>query len=163
MQIFYSFSTPGGEGDGEKVVLNQYPLNTDASGIPVDFKILVVDDDEDFLEAISYRLKKKKIDVIAVKSGEEAIKKLEGNLFSLILLDMKMPGMNGVETYKKMERLKCGCPVIFMSAYHDENVDDVKKLNPFGFLKKPFDFSQLYPLIIQLTESNNEQGKNTDH
>ena len=58
---------------------------------PYDFKILVVDDDRDFLRALSHRLRRKEIDFTAVESGYDAITAIKNNGFDLILLDLKMP------------------------------------------------------------------------
>ena len=63
-----------------------------------DFKLLIVDDEEDILEIISYNLKKEGFVVETASRGEEAIKKLETFLPHLILLDVMMPGMDGMET-----------------------------------------------------------------
>ncbi len=131
--------------------------------IPKNFRILLVDDDEDFNKALSFSLRKKGIDVIAVQSGYKAIKVLEGNSFDLILLDLKMPGMDGVETFKRINQLKKGSSVIIMTAYHEEDqMKAVKELNPFGFLKKPFDVAQLISHIDEIIkEKKDEEGKDS--
>jgi DNA-binding NtrC family response regulator len=130
--------------------------------IPYGFKILVVDDNRDFLEALSFTLKKKKIDVIAVESGYDAVKAVRNNGFDLILLDLAMPGMDGVETFKKINKIKNRYFVVLMTAYHEkEQMVDVKELGAFGFLKKPFEFDQLVQYIIKTKEEKNENGKNS--
>ncbi|MCH8553756.1 MAG: response regulator transcription factor [Schleiferiaceae bacterium] len=63
-----------------------------------DYKLLIVDDEVDILEIISYNLKKEGFVVETASHGEEAIKKLETYLPHLILLDVMMPGMDGMET-----------------------------------------------------------------
>jgi DNA-binding NtrC family response regulator len=109
-----------------------------------------VDDDEDFLEALSYRLRKKAIDVVAVDSGNDAVNAVRKNGFDLILLDLAMPGMDGIETFKKINEIKNRYFVVLMTAFHEkEQMLDVKKLGAFGFLKKPFEFDQLIQYIIK--------------
>ncbi len=116
--------------------------------IPPDFKILIVDDDIDFLKALEYRLTDAKIDVIALESGYDALEVLKEDYFDLILLDLKMPGMNGVETFQKIKQIEAKPFVIIMTAYSkDEQVETVKKLNPFGYINKPLDLNDLMPYI----------------
>ncbi len=126
--------------------------------IPNDFKILIVDDDEDFLQALSFTLRKKEIGVIAVESGYDALNAIRKNGFDLILLDLKMPGMDGIETFKKINEIKSKYLVVLMSAFHEkEQMADVKNLGAFGFLKKPFEFDQLLSYIIKITERKNDK------
>ncbi|MCK4761522.1 MAG: response regulator [Candidatus Aminicenantes bacterium] len=116
--------------------------------IPPGFKILLIDDDLDFLNALEYRLKNKKIDVVAVGAGFDAIAVLEEDYFDLILLDLKMPGMNGAETFNQIKKIESKPFVIVMTAYSEDKQEEaVKKLKPFGFLKKPFGLIDLMPYI----------------
>lgn len=130
--------------------------------IPCGFKILVVDDNRDFLEALSFTLRKRDINVVAVESGYDAITAIINNGFDLILLDLAMPGMDGIETFKKINKIKSRYFVVLMTAFHEkEQTVDVKELGAFGFLRKPFDFDQLLPYIIKTKEDKNENGKNS--
>jgi two-component system OmpR family response regulator len=116
--------------------------------IPPDFKILIIDDDIDFLKALEYRLVQKKIDVVVVESGDNAIEILKNDYFDLIILDLRMPGMNGAETFKKIKKIDAKPFVIIMTAYsEDEQIEIVNRLKPFGFIKKPFDWHELIPYI----------------
>ena len=125
--------------------------------LPSDFKILIIDDDVDFLNALKYRLTKKKIDVVPVRSGYHALEVLNENYFDLILLDLKMKGMDGVETFKKIRKIEPQPFVIIMTAhFKDDQVEIVKKLKPFGFLNKPFDLDELAPLIKKRIEEKND-------
>ena len=148
MQMYYLAMTFGGNGN--------YPSNQIKPGngsrknfeIPGNFKILLVDDDDDFRGALFQRLKKKEISVVAVESGSKALKALKDNGFDLVLLDLVMPDMDGVETFRRMIEMRNDCFVIIMTAYHDdERIKIAKKMNPFGFLEKPFEFTQLLIFI----------------
>ena len=75
----------------------------------------------------------------------EAVKK---ETFDLILLDVVMDEMDGLDTYKKLKEIGCACPIIFMSAYYDKYEKDIRGLNPFAILRKPFDFDQLLSFIV---------------
>ena len=100
--------------------------------------ILVVDDDVMNLKRTKLILEKH-YDLILTKSGEEALDKLKGESIDLVLLDIAMPGMNGIETFKHMKEDGVEVPVIFLTASGDE--DDVVaaiSLGAVNYLKKPF-------------------------
>ena len=100
--------------------------------------ILVVDDDVMNLKRTKLILEKH-YDLILAKSGEEALDKLKGESIDLVLLDIAMPGMNGIETFKHMKDDGVEVPVIFLTASGDE--DDVVaaiSLGAVNYLKKPF-------------------------
>jgi DNA-binding NtrC family response regulator len=122
--------------------------------IPPNFKILIIDDDLDFLKALAYTLSKKKIEFVTADSGETAIEMIKNTFFHLILLDLKMPTMNGAEIFKEIKRIKSRACVIVMTAYSDDDqVEIVAKLNPYGFLEKPFNVKEdLLPLIKKRIE-----------
>ena len=66
-------------------------------------KVLVVDDEEDFLDTLVTRLEKRTINTAGVRSGEEAVELMEKKLFDVVLLDVKMPGgMDGIETLRRI-------------------------------------------------------------
>ena len=101
-------------------------------------RILVVDDDVMNLKRTKLILEKH-YDLILAKSGEEALDKLKGESIDLVLLDIAMPGMNGIETFKHMKEDGVEVPVIFLTASGDE--DDVVaaiSLGAVNYLKKPF-------------------------
>ncbi len=101
-------------------------------------RILVVDDDAMNLRMTSLILEKH-YEVLLVKSGEEALDKLKHESIDLILLDIAMPGMNGIQTFKRLKEDDVEIPVIFLTASGDE--DDVMtaiRLGAANYLKKPF-------------------------
>lgn len=101
-------------------------------------RILVVDDDKINL------LRTKKIleryyDVFLAESGVEALDKIKSEEFDLILLDIAMPGMDGIETFEHINEFPIKIPVIFLTASGSE--DDVLRainLGAANYLKKPF-------------------------
>lgn len=100
--------------------------------------ILVVDDDVMNLRRTRMILEKH-YDLVLAESGEEALDKLKVECIDLILLDIAMPGMNGIETFQRMKEDKVEVPVIFLTASGDE--DDVLaalSLGAVNYLKKPF-------------------------
>ena len=114
-----------------------------------DVKILIVDDNVNFLESLADSLRAESIQCVDVKSGPEAIEAVEKETFDLILLDVKMDEMDGLETYKKLKESGSTCPIIFMSAFYEDYKKDIQVLNPFAVLQKPIDFDRLLSYILK--------------
>lgn len=149
MQYYYLLINFGGSrGPNNNQSRKKNKTNNNIQ-IPPNFKILIIDDDLDFLKALAYTLSKRKIEVSTVDSGKTAIEMVKNTFFHLILLDLKMPHMNGAETFKEMKKITSRPCVIAMTAYSDEDqVRIIRSQNPYGFLEKPFDVNKdLIPLI----------------
>ncbi len=101
-------------------------------------RILVVDDDAMNLRRAE-RLLKDQYDIFLAGSGQEALEKLRQRNIDLMLLDIAMPEMDGMETFKRMKEASINVPVIFLTASGDE--DDVRSainLGAVNYLRKPF-------------------------
>ncbi|MCG0277042.1 MAG: response regulator [Thermanaeromonas sp.] len=86
--------------------------------------------------------------VCQAASGEEGLQKIIAEKPSLAILDMKMPGMSGVEFLRELHRRACSLPVIVVTAYEDKELaEQARKLGVRYFLHKPFDLSHLYHLV----------------
>ena len=85
-------------------------------------RVLVVDDDISFAESLTDILMAKGYDAVAVNSGEEALEKIKESSFDVALMDIKMPAMDGVRTFKEIKKLKSSITVIMMTAY---SMDDL--------------------------------------
>lgn len=153
MQMYYLAMTFEGNGNYPSTQSKPGKRAKKNSEIPDNFKILIVDDDDDFRGALSHRLRKIEINAVAVESGRKALTTLKDNGFDLVLLDLVMPDMDGVETFRRIIKMRNNCFVIIMTAYHDdERIKIAKGMNPFGFIEKPFEFTQLISLIKRLKE-----------
>lgn len=117
--------------------------------------ILIVDDSEDTLEMFQATLQVEGFPVMTAKSGEAALELLKKHQFSLMLLDIRMPGMSGEDVLREIEQrnLAPDLPVILVSA-----VDHVGKLamlpQVIDTLKKPF----FYPELIYKIKSREKQN-----
>lgn len=115
--------------------------------------ILVVDDDSMNLVRTKMILGKY-YDVFFAESGDEALDKLKSEKIDLVLLDIEMPKMNGIETFERMKDIPVDIPVIFLTASGDE--EDVKnaiKLGAVNYLKKPFLPQELMRRVAKEFES----------
>ena len=91
--------------------------------------------------------------ISTAKSGVEAIEKLKKKSFDMVFLDIKMPLMNGVETYKRIKNLKPGITVIMMTAYAVEDlVQEALQEGAYGVIYKPLDIEKILVLIDRVTK-----------
>jgi two-component system response regulator (stage 0 sporulation protein F) len=102
-------------------------------------RILVIDDDEPIRKLFKETLEKNNYHVLTVDSGSQALKLVHSWNFDLIFLDLKMPVMDGVETFRKIRRIDKNIPVVIITGYTaGEMLKKALKQAPFGVMKKPF-------------------------
>ena len=110
--------------------------------------LLIVDDDEIMRETLSDVLKKRGYDVISVGSGNGALSMIKKNLIDLILLDMKLPDVDGLEVLKKIKEFDTEILVIMMTAYSDvQTAVSSMKSGAYDYINKPFELEELRLLI----------------
>lgn len=101
-------------------------------------RILVVDDDKMNLRRTRLILEKQYF-LLTAESGQEALDILKEEEFDLILLDIEMPGMSGIETFERMKEDNLDIPVIFLTASgYEDDVMNAIRLGAVNYLKKPF-------------------------
>jgi len=112
-------------------------------------RILVVDDDNMNLARTRIILGKE-YDVFLADSGIDALEKLRSEKADMVLLDIDMPGMNGIETFEQMKDLELDIPVIFLTASGlEEDVVSAIRLGAVNYLKKPFRPKELLRRVTQ--------------
>ena len=118
------------------------------------FKVLVVDDEKDFLEATVKRLGKRDIDATGVLSGEEALKIMKEKLFDVVILDIKMPGgMDGIEALREMKKIRPLTEVILLTGHASvETSIEGMKIGAFDYLLKPVKLEDLMTKLAQAFE-----------
>lgn len=109
------------------------------------FRVLVVDDEKDFLETLVNRLRKRSLDATGVPSGEEAMELMNKKLFDVVILDIKMPGgMDGIEALREMKKIQPLAEVILLTGHASvETSIEGMKLGAFDYLLKPIKLEQL--------------------
>ena len=118
------------------------------------FRILVVDDEFVVRDSLKEWLADEGFQVHMAESGTEALETLAREEFHLMLLDIKMPGMGGVEVLKRSKELRPELPVVMMTAYATvETAVEAMKTGALDYLMKPFDPDTLVPLMVQLHQS----------
>ncbi len=114
--------------------------------------ILAVDDEKDMLETYASVLKKK-YNVLTASSGAEAIKIAETEPLALVLLDVRMPKLDGIQTLKKLKEIDANLDILMVTASKDiTSAVEAMKLGAFDYVTKPFDVKELQALIEKVLE-----------
>jgi DNA-binding NtrC family response regulator len=121
------------------------------------FRVLVVDDETDFLETIIKRLRKRGLEAEGVCSGEAAVELMKERRFDVVLMDIKMPGgMDGIETFRKLKALQPLAEVIFLTGHATlESSVEGMKLGAFDYLIKPVKLDDLLPKLAEAFRKKN--------
>lgn len=107
-------------------------------------KVLLVDDEEDFVDMLSLRLEASGVEASTVTSGEACLGFLEEAPVDAVVLDVKMPGMDGLETLRRVKSKWPDLPVIMMTGHGSvESAEEGAALGAFDYLIKPADFDEL--------------------
>ena len=106
--------------------------------------ILLIDDQKDFIDTISFWLRTKGYKVKTAMSGAEGVEEIKKGGIDLVFLDFKMPDMNGLQTLEKIREFNKTIPVVIVTAYADDAiVSETKRYNISGFFSKMEKFDQL--------------------
>lgn len=115
------------------------------------FKVLVVDDEKDFLETTIKRIKRSGIDCEGAENGKEAIEKVRTGNFDVVLLDVRMPDLDGIETLGLMKTIKPLLEVVMLTGHASvESGVEGMRLGAFDYLLKPI---ELDPLLEKLSDA----------
>jgi len=127
-------------------------------------QVLLVDDEKDFLEALADRLESKGLGVVTALSGEEALERLREAPADVVVLDLLMPGMDGIGTLQAMKRLKPLVEVILLSGNASvENAVEGMKLGAYDFIMKPAETRELLKKIALAYQRKAEQEDRIRH
>ena len=110
-------------------------------------RILIADDEEGIRESLKLILEGE-YELVFVQQGEETLSKLARERFDLVLLDIKMPKIDGLEILKQMKQQRLATPVIILTAYQSvELAKEAIKLGALDYLPKPFTRDQILESI----------------
>lgn len=118
------------------------------------FRVLVVDDEKEFLETLVNRFGKRGIDTTGVGSGEEALDLMKKKLFDVVVLDIRMPGgMDGIEALREMKKLQPLAEVILLTGHASvETSIEGMRIGAFDYLLKPVTLEDLMVKLAQAFE-----------
>ena len=108
-------------------------------------KVLFVDDEIDFLETLMKRMKKRGIEVAGVGNGEQALDYLNQKSVDVVVLDVRMPGIDGIQTLREIKRIDPLMEVIMLTGHASIEVAiEGMELGAFDYLMKPADIDELF-------------------
>ena len=107
-------------------------------------KILLVDDEKEFVESLSERLELRNLEADVVYDGEQALDALKEGKHDVMVLDLRMPGIDGIEVLRQAKERNPDVQVVLLTGHGtDKDEAMAKKLGAFAYLKKPVDIDHL--------------------
>jgi DNA-binding NtrC family response regulator len=109
-----------------------------------EIRVLLVDDEKEYLDVLTKRLTKRKVKLAVAGSGEEALRVIRETPIDVVVLDMKMPGMDGLQTLRELKKIEPLVEVIMLTGH--ANVDAAMEgleLGAFDYLMKPVAIDEL--------------------
>ena len=117
-------------------------------------RVLLVDDEEDFLEMLGLRLEAAGFELSTAQSGEACLEFLSSRKADVVILDVKMPGMDGIMTLGAIRKILPGLPVILMTGHGGEETrKQAQELGVSACFIKPADFAPLVAAIREAAQS----------
>ncbi len=108
------------------------------------FKVLLVDDEEEFVKALSERLQMRDVGSDLAFDGEQALQIVKDQEPDVMVLDLKMPGIDGMEVLRRVRKAYPHVQVIILTGHGTEkDAEEAKRLGAFAYLQKPVNLDQL--------------------
>ncbi|MBT3261326.1 response regulator [bacterium] len=115
--------------------------------------ILIVDDDKSVISIFDFVLKGTGYQTITAQNGLECLDILQSKAVDLIFLDVKMPGMTGIDIFKEIQKKHPSQLVVLMTGYsEDELVKEAFTLGAYGIIYKPFDMEEVLSVIDKILQ-----------
>ncbi len=124
-------------------------------------RILVVDDEQSMRDFLSIMLKKEGYDVVTAENGGSALKVIQSEIFDLIITDVKMPGVDGIEVLRTAKDVSPETVVIMITAFATtETAVEAMKLGAYDYITKPFKVDEIKLVIQKALEKRNLRKEN---
>jgi len=118
-----------------------------------DKAVLIVDDEKNILLTVSQSLETLHLEMDTAMNGEDALAKLKGRDFGLILLDLRMPGMDGMEVLRRVREIRPDIQIIIITAYGTiELAVEAMRLGAVDFIQKPFTPEEIRDLVSRVLD-----------
>ncbi len=113
-------------------------------------KVLLVDDEEEFVETLAERMRSRGMEVSTSNSGGDALELIDTEPYDVVILDLQMPGMDGIEALARIKRRRPNIQVVLLTGHAtvEKGVEAMKR-GALEFLEKPIDLSKLTEVIHQ--------------
>ena len=111
-------------------------------------KVLLVDDEEDFVRTMAERMEMRDLGSDVALDGEQALAMLEDEIPDVMVLDLRMPGIDGMEVLRRVRKAYPALQVIIMTGHGSaEEEKEARRLGAFEYLKKPVDINELMEVV----------------
>jgi len=113
-------------------------------------KVLLVDDEEEFIETLAERMRTRGMVVSTTNSGANALEMVDDENYDVVVLDLKMPGIDGLEALKRIKRRRPEIQVVLLTGHAtvEKGVEAMKE-GALEFLEKPVDLASLTEAILK--------------
>jgi DNA-binding response OmpR family regulator len=119
-----------------------------------EMKVLLVDDEEEFVKSLSERLEMRDVKSGVALNGEAALKTLDEDLPDVMVLDLKMPGMDGMEVLRRAKKAYPGVQIIMLTGHGSEKDEkEARRLGVFEYLQKPVSIEKLMKTVTEAYKS----------
>lgn len=126
--------------------------------------VLIVDDEKNIRLTVRTALAALKVEADEAENGARALEMLEGASFAAVLLDLKMPGMDGMEVLHRMRENGCDTPVIIITAHGTvDSAVEAMKLGAVDFIQKPFSPDEIRKLVADVISRENMDEEIVDY
>ena len=122
------------------------PHQADTAGQAI--KVLFVDDEEDFVRTMAERMEMRDLGGDVALSGQQALEMLEDDIPDVMVLDLRMPGIDGMEVLRRVKTAYPRIEVIIMTGHgSDQDEEEARRLGAFDYLRKPVDINKLMEIV----------------
>ncbi len=109
-----------------------------------EFKVLMVDDEEDFVKTLAERMKMRDLDSEVALNGEQALQIVDDQIPDVMVLDLKMPGIEGMEVLRRVRKAYPQVQVVILTGHGSEKDEaEARRLGAYDYLQKPVDIEKL--------------------
>ena len=124
-----------------------------------EMKVLLVDDEEEFVKTLAERIEMREVKSKVALNGEEALKTMDEDLPDVMVLDLKMPGIDGLEVLRRAKKAYPGVQIIMLTGHGSEKDEkEARRLGVFEYLQKPVEFEKLMRTITKAYKSKFESS-----
>jgi len=122
-----------------------------------EMRVLLVDDEEEFVKSLSERMKMRDLESDVALTGEQALKSMDEDLPDVMVLDLKMPGMDGMEVLRRAKKAYPNVQIIMLTGHgSDKDEQEARRLGVFEYLQKPVAIEKLMKTIAEAYKSKFE-------
>ncbi|MFH0822758.1 MAG: response regulator [Pseudomonadota bacterium] len=113
-----------------------------------EFKVLMVDDEEDFVQTLAERMRMRDLTPELALSGEQALQRVQEDVPDVMVLDLKMPGIDGMEVLRRVRQAYPHVQVIMLTGHgSDKDETEARRLGAFAYLQKPVEMEKLVKVL----------------